>query len=287
MEKEKVVHWKIPPDLIEEFEKIKEGQGIKTNTKTIEFCIREYVKKIGVIKMTNNTKSVKKTLVTLLCATALFSVANMAGTKAEETVNPNSVETTVKPAPAPAVVPSTDSVETGKAEETPVVPVPSKPENNPVVPEIPSTETKPSETPKPEETKPSETPKPEEAKPEETKPTEEAKPEETKPTEEAKPENKQDNTHLPLVDPTLPNTKPIETNKGTVTGTDNGKVILKDSTTGQEVKVAPEVLGGKVEKDGKLTRLPNTGVETSVGLLALGFALLASGFTFMKKPRKN
>lgn len=253
-------------------------------------------KKIGVIKMTNNTKSVKKTLVTLLCATALFSVANMAGTKAEETVNPNSVETTVKPAPAPAVVPSTDSVETGKAEEAPVVPVPSKPENNPVVPEIPSTETKPSETPKPEETKPSETPKPEEAKPEETKPTEETKPEETKPTEEAKPENKQDNTHLPLVDPTLPNTKPIETNKGTVTGTDNGKVILKDSTTGQEVKVAPEVLGGKVEKDGtvtikekdgKLTRLPNTGVETSVGLLALGFALLASGFTFMKKPRKN
>ena len=230
--------------------------------------------------MTNNTKSVKKTLVTLLCATALFSVANMTGTKAEETVNPNSVETTVKPAPAPAVVPSTDSVETGKAEEAPVVPVPSKPENNPVVPEIPSTETKPSETPKPEE----------------TKPTEEAKPEETKPTEEAKPENKQDNTHLPLVDPTLPNTKPIETNKGTVTGTDNGKVILKDSTTGQEVKVAPEVLGGKVEKDGtvtikekdgKLTRLPNTGVETSVGLLALGVAMLASGFTFMKKPRKN
>ena len=253
-------------------------------------------KKIGVIKMTNNTKSVKKTLVTLLCATALFSVANMAGTKAEETVNPNSVETTAKPTPAPAVVPSTDSVETGKAEEAPVVPVPSKPENNPVVPEIPSTETKPSETPKPEETKPSETPKPEEAKPEETKPTEEAKPEETKPTEEAKPENKQDNTHLPLVDPTLPNTKPIETNKGTVTGTDNGKVILKDSTTGQEVKVAPEVLGGKVEKDGtvtikekdgKLTRLPNTGVETSVGLLALGVAMLASGFTFMKKPRKN
>ena len=234
----------------------------------------------------NNTKSVKKTLVTLLCATALFSVANMTGTKAEEAVNPNAVETTTKP--APAVVPATDTVETGKT-ETPVIPAPSTTENNPVVPAIPS-ETKPSETPKPEEVKPEDTKKPEEAKPEEDK-----KPEEKKP-EEVKPETKQDNTNLPLVDPTLPNTKPVETNKGTVTGTENGKVIIKDSTTGQERKVAPEELGGKVEKDGtvtikekdgKLTRLPNTGVETSVGLLALGVAMLTTGFTFMKKPRKN
>ena len=232
--------------------------------------------------MTNNTKSVKKTLVTLLCATALFSVANMSGTKAEEAVNPNAVETTTKP--TPAVVPATDTVETGKTGEAPVVPVPSTTENNPVVPAIPNTETKPSDATKPEETKPSETPKPEEVKPEEKKP------------EEVKPEAKQDNTHLPLVDPTLPNTKPVETNKGTVTGTENGKVIVKDTTTGQERKVAPEELGGKVEKDGtvtikekngKLTRLPNTGVETSVGLLALGVALLMSGFTLMKKPRKN
>ena len=232
--------------------------------------------------MTNNTKSVKKTLVTLLCATALFSVANMSGTKAEEAVNPNAVETTTKP--TPAVVPATDTVETGKTGEAPVVPVPSTTENNPVVPAIPNTETKPSDATKPEETKPSETPKPEEVKPEEKKP------------EEVKPENKQDNTHLPLVDPTLPNTKPVETNKGTVTGTENGKVIVKDTTTGQERKVTPEELGGKVEKDGtvtikekdgKLTRLPNTGVETSVGLLALGVALLMSGFTLMKKPRKN
>ena len=237
--------------------------------------------------MTNNTKSVKKTLVTLLCATALFSVANMSGTKAEEAVNPNAVETTTKP--TPAVVPATDTVETGKTGEAPVVPVPSTTENNPVVPAIPNTETKPSETPKPEEVKP------EEKKPEEVKPEEDKKPEEKKP-EEVKPENKQDNTHLPLVDPTLPNTKPVETNKGTVTGTENGKVIVKDTTTGQERKVSPEELGGKVEKDGtvtikekdgKLTRLPNTGVETSVGLLALGVALLVSGFTFMKKPRKN
>ena len=262
-------------------------------------------KKIGVIKMTNNnTKSVKKTLVTLLCATALFSVANMSGTKAEEAVNPNAVETTTKP--TPAVVPATDTVETGKTGEAPVVPVPSTTENNPVVPAIPNTETKPSDATKPEETKPSETPKPEEVKPEEDKKPEEKKPEEAKPEEdkkpeekkpeEVKPENKQDNTHLPLVDPTLPNTKPVETNKGTVTGTENGKVIIKDSTTGQERKVAPEELGGKVEKDGtvtikekdgKLTRLPNTGVETSVGLLALGVALLTSGFGLMKKPRKN
>ena len=254
-------------------------------------------KKIGVIKMTNNTKSVKKTLVTLLCATALFSVANMSGTKAEEAVNPNAVETTTKP--TPAVVPATDTVETGKTGEAPVVPVPSTTENNPVVPAIPNTETKPSDATKPEETKPSETPKPEEVKPEEKKP-EEVKPEEKKPEEkkpeEVKPEAKQDNTHLPLVDPTLPNTKPVETNKGTVTGTEHGKVIVKDTTTGQERKVAPEELGGKVEKDGtvtikekdgKLTRLPNTGVETSVGLLALGVALLMSGFTLMKKPRKN
>ena len=245
-------------------------------------------KKIGVNKMTNNnTKSVKKTLVTLLCATALFSVANMSGTKAEETVNPNAVETTTKP--APAVVPATDTVETGKTGETPVIPAPSTTENNPVVPAIPS-ETKPSETPKPEEVKPEDTKKPEEAKPEEDKKSEEKKP------EEVKPETKQDNTNLPLVDPTLPNTKPVETNKGTVTGTENGKVIIKDSTTGQERKVAPEELGGKVEKDGtvtikekdgKLTRLPNTGVETSVGLLTLGVAMLTTGFTFMKKPRKN
>lgn len=243
--------------------------------------------------MTNNTKSVKKTLVTLLCATALFSVANMSGTKAEEAVNPNAVETTTKP--TPAVVPATDTVETGKTGEAPVVPVPSTTENNPVVPAIPNTETKPSDATKPEETKPSETPKPEEVKPEEVKPEEDKKPEEKKP-EEVKPENKQDNTHLPLVDPTLPNTKPVETNKGTVTGTENGKVIVKDTTTGQERKVTPEELGGKVEKDGtvtikekdgKLTRLPNTGVETSVGLLALGVALLMSGFTLMKKPRKN
>ena len=256
-------------------------------------------KKIGVIKMTNNTKSVKKTLVTLLCATALFSVANMSGTKAEEAVNPNAVETTTKP--TPAVVPATDTVETGKTGEAPVVPVPSTTENNPVVPAIPNTETKPSDATKPEETKPSETPKPEEVKPEEDKKPEEKKPEEVKPEEdkkpeEVKPENKQDNTHLPLVDPTLPNTKPVETNKGTVTGTENGKVIVKDTTTGQERKVAPEELGGKVEKDGtvtikekngKLTRLPNTGVETSVGLLALGVAMLTSGFGLMKKPRKN
>ena len=101
---------------------------------------------------------------------------------------------------------------------------------------------------------------------------------------------------MPIVDPTVPDTKPIETNKGTVTGTDNGKVIIKDATTGEERKVAPEELGGKVEKDGtvtikekdgKLTRLPNTGVEESIPMVVAGMTMLTSGFGFLKRPRKK
>lgn len=45
MKKEKVVHWKIPPDLLTEFEEIKTEKGIKTNTKVIDLCVREFVKK--------------------------------------------------------------------------------------------------------------------------------------------------------------------------------------------------------------------------------------------------
>ena len=234
--------------------------------------------------------STKKTFVTLACAVALFSIVNASSTFAEDvTVSPDAVVTTTKP--SEATVPATDTVDTGnKGTETPAVPVPSKNENTtPAVPEVPT-------VPSTEETKPST----EETKPSDVKP--ETGKEEKPSTEEKKDENKQlapekkDNTNLPIVDPTVPNTKPIETNKGTVTGTENGKVIIKDTTTGQERKVAPEELGGKVEKDGtvtikekdgKLTRLPNTGVETSVGLLALGVALLMSGFGLMKKPRKN
>lgn len=234
--------------------------------------------------------STKKTFVTLACAVALFSIVNASSTFAEDaTVSPDAVVTTTKP--SEATVPATDTVDTGKKEtETPAVPVPSKNENTtPAVPEVPTvpstTETKPST----EETKPSDV-KPETGK--EEKPS----------TEEKKDENKQlapekkDNTNLPIVDPTVPNTKPIETNKGTVTGTENGKVIVKDTTTGQERKVAPEELGGKVEKDGtvtikekdgKLTRLPHTGVEESVPMLVAGITMLTSGFGLLKRPRKK
>lgn len=236
--------------------------------------------------------STKKTFVTLACAVALFSIVNASSTFAEDaTVSPDAVVTTTKP--SEATVPATDTVDTGKKEtETPAVPVPSKNENTtPAVPEVPTvpstTETKPST----EETKPSTS----DVKPETGK-------EEKPSTEEKKDENKQlapekkDNTNLPIVDPTVPNTKPIETNKGTVTGTENGKVIVKDATTGQERKVAPEELGGKVEKDGtvtikekdgKLTRLPHTGVEESVPMLVAGITMLTSGFGLLKRPRKK
>ena len=223
----------------------------------------------------------KKTLVTLACAGALFSIVNAPSTFADDgKANANAVVTETKP--SEATVPSADSVDTGnKAPETPAVPVPS------------TEETKPST----EEAKPSTT---EEAKPstEETKPsTEDKKPSEVKP-EETKPstEDKKDYTNLPVVDPTVQNTKPIETNKGTVTGTDNGKVIVKDTSTGEERKVAPEELGGKVEKDGtvtikekdgKITRLPNTGVEESIPMVVTGITMLTSGFGFLKRPRRK
>lgn len=242
--------------------------------------------------------STKKTFVTLACAVALFSIVNASSTFAEDaTASPDAVVTTTKP--SEATVPNTDTVDTGKKEtETPVVPVPSKDENTtptvPEVPTVPSTEeTKPSK----EETKPStEETKPSDVKPETGK--EEAKPSTEDKKDEGKNlgEDKKDNTNLPIVDPTLPNTKPIETNKGTVTGTENGKVIIKDATTGQERKVAPEELGGKVEKDGtvtikgkdgKLTRLPHTGVEESIPMAVAGITMLTTGFGLLKRPRKK
>lgn len=238
----------------------------------------------------------KKTLVTLACAGALFSIVNAPSTFADDgKVNADAVVTEAKP--SEPTVPSADSVDTGnKAPETPAVPVPSKDDKGtetPVIPPVPSTEDK---KPSTEETKPST----EETKPstEETKPsTEDKKPSEVKP-EETKPstEDKKDYTKLPVVDPTVQNTKPIETNKGTVTGTDNGKVIVKDASTGEERKVAPEELGGKVEKDGtvtikekdgKITRLPNTGVEESIPMVVTGITMLTSGFGFLKRPRRK
>lgn len=238
----------------------------------------------------------KKTLVTLACAGVLFSIVNAPSTFADDgKVNADAVVTETKP--SEPTVPSADSVDTGKkATETPAVPVPSKDDKGtetPVIPPVPSTEeTKPST----EEAKPST----EEAKPstEETKPsTEDKKPSDVKP-EETKPstEDKKDYTNLPVVDPTVQNTKPIETNKGTVTGTDNGKVIVKDTSTGEERKVAPEELGGKVEKDGtvtikekdgKITRLPNTGVEESIPMVVTGITMLTSGFGLLKRPRRK
>ena len=243
----------------------------------------------------------KKTLVTLACAGALFSIVNAPSTFADDgKANANAVVTETKP--SEATVPSADSVDTGKkAPETPAVP---SNDDKGVIPPVPSTgteettEVKPSEV-KPEETKPStEDKKTTEVKPEETKPsTEDKKPSEVKP-EETKPstEDKKDYTNLPVVDPTVQNTKPIETNKGTVTGTDNGKVIVKDTSTGQERKVAPEELGGKVEKDGtvtikekdgKITRLPNTGVEESIPMVVTGITMLTSGFGLLKRPRRK
>ena len=226
----------------------------------------------------------KKTLVTLACAGALFSIVNAPSTFADDgKVNADAVVTNAKP--SEATVPSADSVDTGnKAPETPAVPVPStddKAPETPVIPPVPSTE----------ETKPSTG----ETKPSDVKPsTEETKPStgETKPSTD----EKKDYTNLPVVDPTVPDTKPIETNKGTVTGTDNGKVIVKDASTGEERKVAPEELGGKVEKDGtvtikekdgKITRLPNTGVEESIPMVVTGITMLTSGFGFLKRPRRK
>ena len=222
--------------------------------------------------------STKKTLVTFACASALFSIVNAPSTFADDvTVEPSTAVAPTKP--SVSEVPSADTVDTGKT-ETPAVPE---------VPAVPSTE-------KDDKGKTTETPAVTEA------PTTSSDTEKPSTTEDKKDgdkklaDDKKDNTNLPIVDPTVPDTKPIETNKGTVTGTDNGKVIIKDATTGEERKVAPEELGGKVEKDGtvtikekdgKLTRLPNTGVEESIPMVVAGMTMLTSGFGFLKRPRKK
>ena len=222
--------------------------------------------------------STKKTLVTFACASALFSIVNAPSTFADDvTVEPSTAVAPTKP--SVPEVPSADTVDTGKT-ETPAVPE---------VPAVPSTE-------KDDKGKTTEAPAVTEA------PTTSSDTEKPSTTEDKKDgdkklaDDKKDNTNLPIVDPTVPDTKPIETNKGTVTGTDNGKVIIKDATTGEERKVAPEELGGKVEKDGtvtikekdgKLTRLPNTGVEESIPMVVAGMTMLTSGFGFLKRPRKK
>ena len=221
--------------------------------------------------------STKKTLVTFACASALFSIVNAPSTFADDvTVEPS---TTVAPTkPSVPEVPSADTVDTGKT-ETPAVPE---------VPAVPSTEK--DDTGKADTTTATEAP---------TTSSDTEKPsttEDKKDGDKKLADDKKDNTNLPIVDPTVPDTKPIETNKGTVTGTDNGKVIIKDASTGEERKVAPEELGGKVEKDGtvtikekdgKLTRLPNTGVEESIPMVVAGMTMLTSGFGFLKRPRRK
>lgn len=36
--------WKVPRELVEEFNRVKKEQGFKTNTKTLNFIIRDYFK---------------------------------------------------------------------------------------------------------------------------------------------------------------------------------------------------------------------------------------------------
>ena len=241
--------------------------------------------------------STKKTLVTFACASALFSIVNAPSTFADDvTVEPSTAVAPTKP--SVPEVPSADTVDTGKT-ETPAVPeVPAVPSTEkedkgktetPAVPEVPA-------VPSTEKEDKGTTEAPSTEAPTTSSTTEKPSTTEDKKDDKKPEEDKKDNTHLPIVDPTVPDTKPIETNKGTVTGTDNGKVIIKDATTGEERKVAPEELGGKVEKDGtvtikekdgKLTRLPNTGVEESIPMVVAGMTMLTSGFGFLKRPRKK
>ena len=241
--------------------------------------------------------STKKTLVTFACASALFSIVNAPSTFADDvTVEPSTAVAPTKP--SVPEVPSADTVDTGKT-ETPAVPeVPAVPSTEkedkgktetPAVPEVPA-------VPSTEKEDKGTTEAPSTEAPTTSSTTEKPSTTEDKKDDKKLADDKKDNTNLPIVDPTVPDTKPIETNKGTVTGTDNGKVIIKDASTGEERKVAPEELGGKVEKDGtvtikekdgKLTRLPNTGVEESIPMVVAGMTMLTSGFGFLKRPRKK
>lgn len=40
----KIYGWKVPRELVEEFNRVKKEQGFKTNTKTLNFIIRDYFK---------------------------------------------------------------------------------------------------------------------------------------------------------------------------------------------------------------------------------------------------
>ena len=206
----------------------------------------------------------KKTFVTLACSALLLSVLNATTAFADDVNTPDAVATTTNNSTETSI-PSADSVDTGntgtETPSTPEVPtVPSTPET-PSTPEVP---TVPSAT------------------------------EDKKDDDKKLADDKKDNTHLPIVDPTAEDTKPIETDKGTVLSTDNGKVIIKNTETGEEQTFTPEELGGKVEKDGtvtikekdgKLTRLPNTGLEESASMLVAGLTTLFSGVGLLKRKK--
>lgn len=258
----------------------------------------------------------KKTL-TLACAVALLSVANTTVAFADDVISPDAVATATE-APKETNVPSADAVDTGNTgtetpavPEIPVVPIadekpvekPAEPEKpatteapatteTPVVPEVPSTTTEtPSTTTEPSTEAPA---VPEVPSTTETPSTTTDKADDKKPADDKKlADDKKDNTNLPIVDPTTTDAKPVETNKGTVVSTDNGKVIVKNDA-GEEQTFAPEELGGQVEKDGtvtvkekdgKLTRLPNTGLEESASMLIAGLTTLFSGVGLLKRKK--
>ena len=254
----------------------------------------------------------KKTFVTLACSVVLLSVANTTVAFADDLISPDTVATATA-TPTETTVPSADAVDTGNkvtetpaTTETPTVPtVPSTPEKPvepstpekptepsiPEVPTVPSTPEKPVEPSTPE--KPTEPSIPE--VPTVPSATEDKKDGDNKPADDKKlADDKKDNTNLPIVDPTKTDAKPVETDKGTVLSTDNGKVIVKNTETGEEQTFTPEELGGKVEKDGtvtvkekdgKLTRLPNTGLEESASMLVAGLTTLFSGVGLLKRKK--
>lgn len=252
----------------------------------------------------------KKTFVTLACSVALLSLANTTVAFADDVISPDAVATATE-APKETNVPSADAVDTGNTgtetpavPEIPVVPIadekpvekPAEPEapattETPAVPEVPSTTETPSTTTEPS----TETPAvPEVPSTTETPSTTTDKADDKKPADDKKlADDKKDNTNLPIVDPTTTDAKPVETDKGTVVSTDNGKVIVKNDA-GEEQTFTPEELGGKVEKDGtvtvkekdgKLTRLPNTGLEESASMLIAGLTTLFSGVGLLKRKK--
>ena len=243
----------------------------------------------------------KKTFVTLACSALLLSVLNATTAFADDVNTPDAVATTTNNSTETSI-PSADSVDTGNAgtetptvPEIPVVPIADEKPAEPSTPEVPTvpsaTEPSTSETPTvPSTTEPSTPEKP--STPE--VPTIPSATEDKKDDDKKLADDKKDNTHLPIVDPTAEDTKPIETDKGTVLSTDNGKVIIKNTETGEEQTFTPEELGGKVEKDGtvtikekdgKLTRLPNTGLEESASMLVAGLTTLFSGVGLLKRKK--